>query len=83
MLESLSWQGVDSLVGYLCKIVSKKTPSHYLYKVIIEDDEVYVKGSYGRDEQDAIANYKSGRYKFIENSVPKSAYDIIPIRKIF
>ena len=94
MLNNLSWQGTDSLVGYLCKIVNKETPSHYWYKVIIEDTKEEIKGSYGSDEQNAIDNYKINEqnaidnYKikgnnFVLNAIPKSSYDIIPIRKIF
>ena len=83
MLDKLSWQGTDSLVGYLVYLKSCVNGWKSGYAIIIEDDtkkdECYVYYDSEGEEQ-AISNFNN---KFNLAYINKHAYTISVIRKIF
>ena len=90
MLNKLSWEGTNSLVGYLVKVTAKGSGyiNNYWYKVVTEEDkEGNVKGHNGFNQDEAIMRYEDrdkkqtkwdlGTWSSVVNC------DIVPIRKIF
>ena len=96
MINSLSWQEPESLMGWLVRIKAKEVEYNRTgwYKVVnIQNESGNLWGSYGETEEEAIENYKksynSWDWAFFHNGLadtdPKriSKYTVSPIRKIF
>ena len=82
--QILSWQGSDSLVGYLCKATVNKG-EHYLkynhlfadrYTLIKKEDSKHYWGSFLRDKNDLELYRQTGDAPF-----PKAVYTMIPLYK--
>ena len=81
--QILSWQGVDSLVGYLCeaKLLDETADHNYQegYTLIYRENSSSWYGTYHAfDNQTEYLLNSKDRFRF-----PKNIYILMPIRKIF
>ena len=96
MIESLSWEEIEDLTGWLVKIQAKEIEYKKTgwYKVVIKQSKAgNLWGSYGNTEEEAIESckdaFKSYDWAFFNNAVEDkdperiNKYIAIPIRKIF